>query len=83
MPKLIEPVRAGGVGRRAILELIDEMNEQRAARGIRQRYEPTLKHGELSMKYAMLPHGTPSNARSRAYADEVQAIAAQRPTEDA
>lgn len=78
MPKLIEAVRSGGVGRRAILELIDEMNDMRAARGIRQRYEPTLRHGELSMKYASLPHGTPDNARSRAYADEVNAIAASR-----
>lgn len=83
MPKLTETVRTGGVGRRAILEFIDEMNEQRAARGIRQRYEPTIRHGELSMKYTSLPHGAPDNTRSRTYADEVQAIAAQRPTEDA
>lgn len=56
-----------GVGREAILTMIDEMNASRARCGIRQRYEPVEFKGELSMRFTLLESGVSSTAPSPIY----------------
>lgn len=68
MPKLTEGFSSGGVGRQAILQLIDEMNEARARIGIRERYRPVTNKGVVTMELRPLDPKLASHTPSPTFA---------------